>query len=72
MSGIELRTFTEAEYHAFFRRYQSDPMMDPVPFRYSREQVSRSYLYNHGGYRENYVHLGIFRDGQPVVSFGKG
>ena len=69
MSGIELRTFTEAEYHAFFRRYQSDPMMDPAPFRYSREQVSRSYVYNHGGYRENYVHLGIFLDGQPVGSF---
>ena len=69
MSRIELRTFTEAEYHAFFRRYQADPMMDPSPFRYNREQVSRSYAYNHGGYRENYVHLGIFLDDEPVGSF---
>lgn len=69
MSRIELRTFTEAEYHAFFRRYQPDPMMDPSPFRYNREQISRSYAYNHGGYRENYVHLGIFLDNEPVGSF---
>ena len=69
MSRIQLRTFTEPEYHQFFRRYRSDPLMDPVPFRYSREQVSRSYAYNHGGYRENYVHLGIFLDGRPVGSF---
>ena len=69
MSRIELRTFTEKEYHAFFRRYQPDPLMDPSPFRYNREQISRSYVYNHGGYRENYEHLGIFLDGEPVGSF---
>lgn len=69
MSRIELRTFTEEEYHAFFRNYQSDPLMDPSPFRYNREQISRSYAYNHGGYRENYVHLGIFLDDEPVGSF---
>ena len=69
MNGIQLRTFTEEEYHRFFRRYQPDPMMDPSPFRYNREQISRSYLYNHGGYRENYVHLGIFQDDVPVGSF---
>ena len=44
-------------------------MMDPTPFVYNREQVSRSYAYNHGGYRENYVHLGIFLDNRPVGSF---
>ena len=69
MNGIQLRTFTEEEYHRFFRRYQPDPMMDSSPFRYNREQISRSYLYNHGGYRENYVHLGIFLDDEPVGSF---
>lgn len=69
MNPVELRTFTEEEYHAFFRRYKPDPMMDPSPFRYNREQISRSYLYNHGGYRENYVHLGIFLNGEPVGSF---
>ena len=69
MNGIQLRTFTEEEYHRFFRQYQSDPMMDPSPFRYNREQISRSYLYNHGGFRENYVHLGIFLDDEPVGSF---
>ena len=69
MSRIELRTFTEPEYHAFFRCYQSDPLMDPVPFHYNREQISRSYAYNHGGYRPDYVHLGIFMEGKPVGSF---
>ena len=69
MDGIQLRTFTEEEYHRFFRHYQSDPMMDPSPFRYNREQVSRSYAYNHNGYRTDYVHYGIFLDGKPVGSF---
>ncbi len=69
MSRIELRTFTEDEYHSFFRQYQPDPMMDPSPFQYNYEQISRSYKYNHGGYRDNYIHLGIFRDNIPVGSF---
>ena len=69
MSRIELRTFTEEEYHLFFRHYQPDPMMDPSPFRYSHEQVSRSYAYNHNGYRDNYLHMGIFLDDEPVGSF---
>ena len=69
MSPVELRTFTEEEYHAFFRCYESDPLMDPVPFVYNREQVSRSYLYNHGGFREDYTHFGIFENGIPVGSF---
>ena len=69
MRKIELRTFTEDEYHQFFKGYISDPMMDPSPFVYNREQISRSYAYNHGGYRENYVHYGIFLDGVPVGSF---
>ena len=69
MSRIELRTFSEAEYHAFFRLYEPDPAMDPSPFRYNREQIARSYIYNHGGYRENYEHFGIFQDNVPVGSF---
>ena len=69
MDGLELRTFTEDEYHSFFRHYQSDPMMDPSPFIYNREQVSRSYVYNHSGFRTDYVHYGIFLDGKPVGSF---
>lgn len=68
MSEIEIRTFTEKEYHAFFRRYQPDPLMDPSPFRYNREQISRSYAYNHGGYRRDYVHFGIFLNNEPVGS----
>ena len=62
---IELRSFTEEEYHTFFRQYRPDPLMDPSPFRYNREQISRSYAYNHGGYRKDYVHLGIFLDNEP-------
>ena len=66
---IELRTFTEDEYHFFFMHYVSDPMMDPSPFIYNHEQISRSYIYNHGGYRDHYVHLGVFLDNSPVGSF---
>lgn len=66
---IEMRTFSEEEYHQFFKGYVSDPMMDPSPFHYNREQVSRSYLYNHGGFRSDYVHMGIFSDNIPVGSF---
>ena len=69
LNRIELRTFTEEEYHAFFIRYQPDRMMDPSPFRYNHEQISRSYVYNHGGFRENYEHLGIFLNDEPVGSF---
>jgi Acetyltransferases, including N-acetylases of ribosomal proteins len=69
LGSIELRTFTEEEYHCFFRHYKSDPMMDPVPFRYNREQISRSYLYNHGGFRQDYAHYGIFEDGRPIGSY---
>ena len=65
---VELRCFTEKEYHQFFKGYVSDPLMDPVPFVYNKEQISRSYAYNHGGYRENYAHFGIFLDDSPVGS----
>ena len=66
---IELRTFTEEEYHQFFRHYESDPMMDTVPFHSNKEQISRSYAYNHDGYRTDYAHFGIFQDNIPVGSF---
>ena len=69
MEEVILRTFTEEEYHRFFMRYQSDPMMDPSPFRYNREQISRSYAYNHDGNRTDYAHFGIFIDDVPVGSF---
>jgi len=49
-------------------QYVPDPVMDPSPFRYSREQISRSYLYNHGGFRPDYAHFGVFLDQIPVGS----
>ncbi len=49
-------------------KYVPDPIMDSSPFRYSREQISRSYLYNHGGFRPDYVHFGVFLDQIPVGS----
>ena len=49
-------------------KYVHDPIMDSSPFRYSREQISRSYLYNHGGFRPDYVHFGVFLDQIPVGS----
>jgi len=69
MNGsIHLRPFTLEEYHAFFRRYVPDPLMDSAPFRYNREQIDRSYRYNYGGFQENYAHYGVFLDDQPVGS----
>jgi len=65
---VELRTFNESEYHAFFRDYIPDPIMSSQPFTYNEEQISRSYVYNHGGFRENYEHFGIFRGEKPVGS----
>lgn len=69
MKGIELRKFTEEEYHVFFRGYISDPLMDPSPFHYNREQITRSYRYNHEGFRKQYAHYGVFYDGKPIGSF---
>ena len=69
MNNVELRRFTEDEYHMFFRGYASDPMMDSSPFHYNHEQVQRSYIYNHGGYRDHYEHYGIFLNSIPVGSF---
>lgn len=66
MDNLVLRIFDEEEYHAFFRQYVPDPLMDPSPFEYNREQISRSYLYNHGGYRPDYAHYGAFI-GQKAV-----
>ena len=70
MRQIELRAFTEEEYHAFFREYQPDLIMDPSssPFVYNFEQISRSYRYNYGGFRDHYIHYGIFFDHSPVGS----
>lgn len=69
MEQVELRVFTEDEYHTFFREYISDPIMDSSPFHYNREQISRSYAYNHRGFRDHYAHYGIFLDGKPIGSF---
>lgn len=66
--SITLRRFSEEEYHEFFRHYEPDPVMDPHPFIYNKETVSRSYLYNHQ-YRQDYLHYGIFLDNYPVGSF---
>lgn len=43
---IMLRPFTREEYHDFYRRYRPDPIMDPRPYRYSREHVDRCYDYD--------------------------
>ena len=69
MERLVVRTFEEEEYHTFFKGYIPDPMMDAPPFFYNHEQISRSYIYNHGGYRENYEHLGVFLNHEPVGSF---
>lgn len=69
MADIILRSFTEEEYHQFFRRYRPDPVMDPSPFHYSYEQISRVYRYNFGGFRKDYAEYGIFLDNRPVGSF---
>ena len=40
MDKLVVRTFEEKEYHAFFRGYIPDPMMDASPFSYNYEQIS--------------------------------
>ena len=67
--NIHLRRFTEKEYHRFFRRYRTDASLDIAPFVYSREQVSRSYLYNHDPGRTDFACYGIFEGEEPVGSF---
>ena len=66
---IELRAFTEEEYHEFFRGYEPDPAADPCPFTYDRDRITKSYAYNHSGVRKNYAHYGVFSDRRPVGSF---
>ena len=64
-TGICVRPCTEAEYHQFFRGYEADPVMEPMPFKYNQETVSRSYQYNCT--RENYAQFGIFLDGGKTI-----
>ncbi len=68
MHPVELRPFTPAEYHAFYRRYVPDPAVGPAPFVYSREQVDRSFRYHYGGFQPHSAHFGIFRGPEPVGS----
>ncbi|MCR4877318.1 MAG: GNAT family N-acetyltransferase [Clostridiales bacterium] len=65
---IELRPFTEPEYHEFFRNYVPDPVMEPGPYKYNREVISRSFHYNYH-VRENYAHYGIFAENRPAGCF---
>ena len=69
MQELILRAFTEEEYHRFFRHYCPDPAMDPTPFKYSHEQISRAYHYHFDGFRRDYAEYGIFLDHIPVGSF---
>lgn len=65
---VILRPFTEPEYHLFFQHYEADPLMEPLPYKYNRENVSRSFEYNYR-IRTNYAHFGIFLDEKPVGCF---
>lgn len=64
---IVLRPFTREEYHDFFRRYVSDPAMDPQPYRYSFEHVNRCFDYDESR-RDWYPTFGIFADNASVGS----
>ena len=66
--NIRLRPFEESEYHAFFKGYVSDPVMESRPYVYHPEAVSESYRYNYG-VRDHYAHYGIFMEGRPVGCF---
>ena len=63
---IELRPYTEKEYQQFFQGYVADPLMEPMPFVYNRESVSRSYQYNYF-HRDHYAHFGIFNEQQEPL-----
>ena len=66
--NITLKPFTETEYHQFFKEYVSDPLMEPMPFIYNEEAVSRSYPYNYGG-AGTLCHYGIFSENTPIGCF---
>ena len=66
---IFLRKPSEEEYHAFFRRYKTDPVLDVHPFVYSKEMVSRSYHYQYDHLRDDYRHYGIFLDQNLIGCF---
>jgi len=62
---VSLRTMTREEYHAFFRMYEADPMMDPRPYRYQFTHVDKSYDYDLTR-QDWYPQFGIFLHDDPV------
>lgn len=59
--SVTLRPFIRAEYHAFYRNYEPDPVMDPHPYRYSREHVDRAFDYD-ASRADWYPVFGIFNE----------
>ena len=68
MERLVVRSFEHEDSHTFFKVYIPNPMMDAPPFFYNHEQISRSYRYNHGGFRPDYAHYGAFLNQEPVGS----
>lgn len=64
--SVILRPFTRGEYHDFYRRYVSDPVMDPKPYHYNHEHVDRCFDYDQTR-RDWYPVFGIFADDGAAV-----
>lgn len=63
---ITLRPFTRDEYHDFFRRYESDPVMDPTTYHYSQEHVERCFVYDLSR-ADWYPAFGVFNEDNVAV-----
>ena len=63
---ITLRPFTREEYHAFYRSYEPDPVMDPNPYRYSAEHVDRCFDFDNSR-KDWYPVFGIFNEDDVPV-----
>ena len=64
---IELRPYTEKEYHQFFQGYVADPLMEPMPFVYNRESQSPDPISITTFTGIIYAHFGIFNERQEPL-----
>lgn len=64
-NSIELKSFTNEEYHQLYQTYISDPMMDPDPFIYDEHKINQSYerLLSRESW---YPRVGIFLNHVPI------
>ncbi len=63
-ANIDLATCTNARWHAYFRQYVADPMMDAAPFVYEFDRVERAFNERTADPTRRY--FAILRDGAVI------